>query len=124
VKHASILVVDDEPGIRVQLEAILRDEGFGVTSVSRGEEALAAVSRELYDLIMLDVWLPGMDGIDTLRQLRAAGHQAPVHSALCRVVYDPFPPKAVVGLPFTAGMGGARITSLDARSRAFSASRL
>ena len=76
--HASILVVDDEPGIRTQLEAILRDEGFGVTSVARGEEALAAVSRELYDLIMLDVWLPGMDGLDTLRQLRAAGHQAPV----------------------------------------------
>jgi len=78
VTHASILVVDDEPGIRTQLEAILRDEGFGVTSVARGEEALAAVSRELYDLIMLDVWLPGMDGLDTLRQLRAAGHQAPV----------------------------------------------
>ncbi|MFI5165961.1 MAG: sigma-54-dependent transcriptional regulator [Thermoanaerobaculales bacterium] len=76
--HGSILVVDDEPGIRVQLEAILRDEGFGVTSVSCGEDALAAVSHELYDLIMLDIWLPGIDGIDTLRQLRAAGHQAPV----------------------------------------------
>jgi two-component system nitrogen regulation response regulator NtrX len=78
VNHASILVVDDEAGIRTQLEAILRDEGFGVTALARGEDALAAVSRELYDLIMLDVWLPGMDGLDTLHQLRAAGHQAPV----------------------------------------------
>ena len=76
--HANILVVDDEKGIREQLDGILRDEGYAVGTAGSGEEALAAVSRELFDLILLDVWLPGMDGIDTLRQLRGGGHQTPV----------------------------------------------
>ncbi|MFH1176843.1 MAG: sigma-54 dependent transcriptional regulator [Acidobacteriota bacterium] len=78
MSHANLLVVDDERGIREQLDGILRDEGFAVTTVGSGEEALAAVSRELFDLILLDILLPGMDGIEVLRQLRAAGHRAPV----------------------------------------------
>jgi len=78
VSHGSILVVDDERGILEQLEGILRDEGFSVSGVTSGEDALAAVSREIFDLVLLDVWLPGMDGIEALRQLRAAGHQLPV----------------------------------------------
>ncbi len=78
MSHGHILVVDDERGIRDQLEEILRDEGFSVTTTGTGEEALAAVSREIFDLVLLDVWLPGMDGIEVLRQLRAAGHQLPI----------------------------------------------
>jgi two-component system nitrogen regulation response regulator NtrX len=78
VNHASILVVDDERGILDQLEGILRDEGFSVTTAATGEDALAAVSREIFDLVLLDVWLPGIDGIEVLRQLRVAGHQLPV----------------------------------------------
>jgi two-component system nitrogen regulation response regulator NtrX len=78
VSHGNILVVDDERGICDQLAGILRDEGFSVTAVATGEEALVAVSREIFDLILLDVWLPGIDGIEALRQLRAAGHQIPV----------------------------------------------
>jgi two-component system nitrogen regulation response regulator NtrX len=78
VSHGNILVVDDERGILDQLEGILHDEGFSVVTVTTGEEALAAVSREIFDLVLLDVWLPGIDGIETLRQLRAAGHQLPV----------------------------------------------
>jgi two-component system nitrogen regulation response regulator NtrX len=78
VNHASILVVDDERGILDQLEGILRDEGFSVTTAATGEDALAAVSREIFDLVLLDVWLPGIDGIEALRQLRVAGHQLPV----------------------------------------------
>ncbi len=70
--------MDDERGIRDELERILRDEGFSVTTTATGEEALAAVSREIFDLVLLDVWLPGMDGIEALRQLRGAGHQLPV----------------------------------------------
>ena len=57
---------------------ILRDEGFAVTAVPSGEEALTAVSRELYDLILLDVALPGMDGIEALRQMRSSGQGMPV----------------------------------------------
>jgi two-component system nitrogen regulation response regulator NtrX len=78
VSHGNILVVDDERGICDQLTGILRDEGFSVTAVATGEEALVAVSREIFDLVLLDVWLPGIDGIEALRQLRAAGHQIPV----------------------------------------------
>ena len=78
MSHGSILVVDDERGILDQLGGILRDEGFGVTAVPTGEEALAAVSRELYDLVLLDVALPGMDGIEVLRQMRMVGQTVPV----------------------------------------------
>jgi two-component system nitrogen regulation response regulator NtrX len=78
VSHGNILVVDDERGIREQLEGILRDEGFSVGSVGSGEEALASLSRELFDLVLLDVLLPGMDGIEVLRQARAAGHRTPI----------------------------------------------
>ncbi len=76
--HAHILLVDDERGILEQLGGILRDEGFAVTTVGSGEEALDAVARELYDLVLLDVALPGMDGIEALRRMRAAGHPVPV----------------------------------------------
>jgi len=78
VSHGNILVVDDERGILDELAGILHDEGFSVVTVATGEEALAAVSREIFDLVLLDVWLPGIDGIEALRQLRAAGHQLPV----------------------------------------------
>jgi two-component system nitrogen regulation response regulator NtrX len=78
VSHGNILVVDDERGILDQLAGILRDEGFSVATAATGEEALATVSREIFDLVLLDVWLPGIDGIEALRQLRAAGHQLPV----------------------------------------------
>jgi len=78
VSHGTILVVDDERGIRDQLERILRDEGFGVTAVETGEDALAAASGELFDLVLLDVALPRMDGIEVLRRLRAVGQAVPI----------------------------------------------
>ncbi len=78
MSHAHILVVDDERGILDQLGGILRDEGFAVTTVGTGEEAVEATARELYDLVLLDVALPGIDGIEALRRMRAAGHVAPV----------------------------------------------
>jgi two-component system nitrogen regulation response regulator NtrX len=78
VRSGTILVVDDERGIREMLQAVLQDEGLAVTSVASGEEALAALSRELFDLILLDVWLPGMDGLEVMSQVRAAGHRMPV----------------------------------------------
>jgi len=78
VRSGTILVVDDERGIREMLQAVLQDEKLAVTSVASGEEALAALSRELFDLILLDVWLPGMDGLEVMRQVRAAGHRMPI----------------------------------------------
>lgn len=78
MRRAAVLVVDDEPGIRELLGQVLSDEGFSVTAVASGEEALAAVSREVFDVVMLDIKLPGMDGLEVLRQLKASGSRVPV----------------------------------------------
>ena len=66
----TILIVDDEPGVRTALSGVLRDEGYDVEAVSSGEACLERVTRGGVDLIVLDVWLPGMDGLDTLARLR------------------------------------------------------
>jgi two-component system nitrogen regulation response regulator NtrX len=66
----SILVVDDEPGVRTALTGVLRDEGYNVEAVPSGEACLERVTRSAVDLIVLDVWLPGMDGLATLARLR------------------------------------------------------
>src|SRR5213083_2151627 len=66
----TILVVDDEPGVRSALGGVLRDEGYTVEAVSSGEACLERMTRGAIDLIVLDVWLPGMDGLATLARLR------------------------------------------------------
>lgn len=65
-----ILVVDDEPGVRDALEAVLRDEGFPVDTCGSGEDALEQVKLKQFSAIFLDVWLPEMDGLETLTELR------------------------------------------------------
>ena len=67
---SSILVVDDEGGIRSSLQAILREEGWQADAVATGEECVKAAAKKSYDLILLDVWLPGMDGLEALRRLK------------------------------------------------------
>src|SRR5678815_5604967 len=74
----SILIVDDERGIRDTLRAVMEDEGFDADAVATGEECLKALGKRAYGCILLDVWLPGIDGLVTLRQLRAAGSDAAV----------------------------------------------
>src|SRR3954452_5557192 len=66
----TILVVDDEPGVRSSLSGVLRDEGYTVEAVSSGEACLERVTRSGVDLIILDIWLPGMDGLATLARMR------------------------------------------------------
>jgi two-component system, NtrC family, nitrogen regulation response regulator NtrX len=66
----TILIVDDEPGVRTSLTGVLRDEGYSVDAVASGEECLERLTRAPVDLIVLDVWLPGMDGLATLARLR------------------------------------------------------
>jgi two-component system nitrogen regulation response regulator NtrX len=68
----SVLIVDDEPGIRQILKGVLEDEGFAVEAVSSGEAALRAFEQRVYTCVLLDVWLPKMDGLETLEKLRAA----------------------------------------------------
>jgi two-component system nitrogen regulation response regulator NtrX len=66
----SILIVDDEPGVRAALGGVLRDEGYAVEAVDSGEACLERATRTAFDVILLDIWLPGLDGLATLVKLR------------------------------------------------------
>src|SRR5881227_3009118 len=70
VNKASVLIVDDEPGVRSALSGVLRDEGYDVEAVESGEACIDRVVRGVVDVIVLDVWLPGLDGLATLARLR------------------------------------------------------
>jgi two-component system nitrogen regulation response regulator NtrX len=78
MNRESILVVDDEPGVRSMLEAILKDEGYSVTVAGTGEDGVSAATGRAFDALLLDVWLPGIDGIETLSRLKASGIDAEV----------------------------------------------
>ena len=67
---ASFLIVDDEAGVRSALGGVLKDEGYRVDAVDSGEACLERVVRQVYDVIVLDIWLPGLDGLETLEKLR------------------------------------------------------
>jgi two-component system OmpR family response regulator len=73
-----VLLVDDEEHLLAMLEAALQFEGFDVSSATTGLDALAAVSRSAYDLIILDVMLPDLDGFEVCTRLRAEGVETPV----------------------------------------------
>jgi two-component system nitrogen regulation response regulator NtrX len=68
-KH-SILIVDDEDGIRESLSAVLRDEGYVADSVESAEAGLEWLERKHCDVVMLDIWLPGMDGLEALEKIQ------------------------------------------------------
>jgi two-component system nitrogen regulation response regulator NtrX len=74
----SILVVDDEAGVRGSLVGILGDEGYPTEAVDSGEACLALLETRRFDLILLDVWLPQMDGLETLSRIRALDPDVPV----------------------------------------------
>jgi two-component system nitrogen regulation response regulator NtrX len=65
-----ILVVDDESQIRTSLEEILREEGYGVAGAADAEEALTLLRDVPYDVVLLDIWLPGRDGLEILAEVR------------------------------------------------------
>ena len=65
-----ILIVDDEKGVQSSLQGILEDAGFDAHAVSSGEEALEAALKKEFPVVLLDVWLPAMDGLETLAKLR------------------------------------------------------
>ena len=74
----SILIVDDEPGVRSALGGVLRDEGYEVDAVESGESCLDRLTRQTYDVVVLDIWLPGMDGLATLARMRERQIEAQV----------------------------------------------
>ncbi len=71
MKHYSVLVVDDEPGIRESLASVLQDEGYRVDAVETGEACLEKLGKKRFDLVLLDIWLPGIDGVRTLEKIQA-----------------------------------------------------
>jgi two-component system, NtrC family, nitrogen regulation response regulator NtrX len=76
--RTTVLIVDDEAGVRSALSGVLRDEGYVVDAVDSGEACLDRVARAPYDVIVLDIWLPGIDGLVTLARLRERRVDAPV----------------------------------------------
>lgn len=66
----SVLIVDDEPSILHSLSVLLADEGFEVLTASNGYEALKVISSDSPDLVLLDIWMPGIDGIETLKEIK------------------------------------------------------
>jgi two-component system nitrogen regulation response regulator NtrX len=66
-----LLVVDDEENVRASLRAVLEDEGYSVETVGSGADCLRLLERRNFDLIFLDIWLPGKDGIEVLKEIRS-----------------------------------------------------
>jgi len=73
-----ILIVDDEASIRKSLEGVLSDEGYSCALASDGADALIQLQSIQPSLVLLDIWMPGMDGIETLRRMKAAQPETPV----------------------------------------------
>ncbi len=71
-------MVDDEPAVRESLERSLRFEGYDVSLAADGEQALARVAADQPDVVVLDVLMPRLDGLQTCRQLRARGESVPI----------------------------------------------
>jgi two-component system nitrogen regulation response regulator NtrX len=70
MKPVRILIVDDEPDIRRSLSGVLEDEGYAARAVESGEACLDELGREACELVLLDVWLHGMDGMETLTRIQ------------------------------------------------------
>ena len=66
----NILIVDDESGIRQSLKGVLEDEGYKASVADSGEACLDMLRRRVFDVVLLDIWLPGIDGLETLQKIR------------------------------------------------------
>lgn len=125
VTPAHILLVDDDPGITEHLSRILEKEGFVVTVATDGEQALELIRPAKFDLVLLDIHLPKLDGRLVLRHMRDDGNQTPVILLTERYTSDA---DEVMGLeigaddyirkPFTGEVLVARIRNLLRRTRA------
>ncbi len=70
MSRPAILVVDDEKGVQTSLRGILEDEGFDAHTAPSGEDCLSLLTRRDFSVVLLDIWLPGMDGLQVLEQIR------------------------------------------------------
>jgi two-component system OmpR family response regulator len=119
-----VLIVEDDATLATGIARILQGEGHAVDVVSRGEQALLSTRQDSLDLIILDVGLPGIDGFEVLRRLRAAGDRTPVLVLTARDALD----DRIHGLdlgaddymakPFAMPELAARVRALVRRSQA------
>ena len=77
-KNYSVLVVDDEPGMREFLEIMLTKEGYEVSIASNGEEAIEKIGKESFDLAIVDIQMPGINGIEVLRNTREKNYNTTI----------------------------------------------
>jgi two-component system nitrogen regulation response regulator NtrX len=70
MSRSAVLIVDDEKGVQTSVQGILEDAGFNARSVSSGEEALELLLKSEFPVILLDIWLPGIDGMQALAKIR------------------------------------------------------
>ena len=75
---SKILVIDDEPGIRDLLDTLLRRKGYDVVLAESGQKGLDLFRRERPDVVVLDLKMPGMDGLTVLQQVRSLNPKQPV----------------------------------------------
>jgi two-component system nitrogen regulation response regulator NtrX len=75
---ARIMVVDDEPAIRESLQGLFEDEGYLVSSAASGEEAVARFRKQPVDCILLDIWMPGIDGLETMNRILLIDPNVPI----------------------------------------------
>jgi len=81
----TVLIADDDRAIRESLERALQLEGYQTRTAADGVETLAAVHSDPVDLLILDVMMPGVDGLGVCRVLRAEGDRSPIHMLTARV---------------------------------------
>ena len=77
-RKKTILIAEDEPAVARSLSLKLEHEGYAVTAVGDGQQALDAVAKQSYDLILLDLIMPVLDGWGALTELRAQGCKTPI----------------------------------------------
>ncbi len=111
-KQPDVLVVDDEPGMRDTLVAILELQGYRVSTAPDGEAAYAAVQDRSFDVVVMDIRMPGRDGVSVLEQLGAPPPhvilmtayaqeerlRAAVQANAFAIVYKPFETRRMLGL--------------------------
>ena len=132
-----VLVIEDDTTLGHALQEFLADQGYAVDWLTEGDRVLGALAGQPYDLLLLDLNLPGMSGLDVLRQLRQDGNQVPVLILTARDGIDdrvaglmpaptttsPSPlncpswPRACAGPPRRAGAAADRGRSAELRHR-------